>query len=129
MIETKQTIIHDPDKGNIGNCLSACIASIFELDINDVPHFAAHRHSDWFDRMNDWFLKRGLWVLWINDDFGFTPFGYSIICGTSPRGVRHSCVAYDGKLIFDPHPDNTGLAEIDSYYLLVTTQIAVDTDK
>lgn len=130
MIKVKQTILHDPDNGDIGNCLQACIASILELDIHDVPHFAAHKGSDWFDRLNDWLLKRGLWALVITGwDGDFIPFGYSIVCGTSRRGIRHSCVAYDGKVEFDPHPDDTGLSEIDSYYLLVSTQIPVAPDK
>ncbi len=122
MIKIEQNIIHNPDKGDIGNCLQPCIASILELPIEDVPHFAERRQSDWFDRMNDWLRDRGYWVLHINgwsDDF--TPYGYSIACGTSRRGIRHSCVALDGKLIHDPHPDQTGLAELDSYYLLVAT--------
>lgn len=121
MIEVDQTILHG--NGLRGNCLQACIASIMELDIEEVPHFANHEGADWFDRMNDWFIKRGMWILYIQDDYGFMPHGYSIICGTSPRQVRHSCVALDGKLIFDPHPSRAGLIEVDSYYLFVNMMI------
>jgi hypothetical protein len=34
-----QEFMHDPEKGIIGDCFRACIASILELDINEVPHF------------------------------------------------------------------------------------------
>jgi len=36
---------------------------------------------------------------------------YHEISGPSPRGngVTHAVVGYDGQIVFDPHPDNTGL--------------------
>lgn len=46
------------------------------------------------------------------------PKGYSIISGTINRfggKVLHSCVALDGKLVHDPHPSKSGLAEVRDY--------------
>ena len=37
MIPTTQTILHDPDNGKIGNCLSAVLASLLHLPIELVP--------------------------------------------------------------------------------------------
>lgn len=116
----KQTIIHDPENGKVGNCLQACLSSLLDMDIDEVPHFAAHRGPDWFDRMNDWLLSQGYWILTITAwDNQFTPHGYCIANGTSPRGIKHSVIAKDGSIVFDPHPDNTGLREIDSYWLVI----------
>jgi hypothetical protein len=114
----KQTILHS-EKEN-GNCLQACIASLLDMPIDDVPHFADHRGSDWFDKMNEWLIKQGYWVLVISGwDNEFTPHGYCIANGISPRGVMHSVIAKDGKVYFDPHPSDDGISEIDSYWLLV----------
>lgn len=36
-------VLHDPENGKYGDCLRACIASLLELDADDVPHF---HHDD-----------------------------------------------------------------------------------
>ena len=41
MIQVKQTTFYPG-----GNCLSACFASIFEKDINDIPDF--HKTGNFF---------------------------------------------------------------------------------
>ena len=35
----EQTILHDPEKKNYGNCMQACVASLLNIPLNDVPHF------------------------------------------------------------------------------------------
>lgn len=51
-------------------------------------------------------------------DFPIIPTGFSIANGMGPRGRRHSCVAFDGQVVHDPHPDRTGLIEISDFELL-----------
>ena len=36
----KQTIEHDPESGNWGNCFSAVLASLLDIPIEDVPVFS-----------------------------------------------------------------------------------------
>ena len=42
-----QTRMHDPDKGIIGNCFRACIASILECGIDDIPKIEEQGMADW----------------------------------------------------------------------------------
>lgn len=41
MTPVDQTILHDPQTGAIGNCMQAAIASLLDLPLDAVPHFAA----------------------------------------------------------------------------------------
>lgn len=101
-----------------GNCFSACLASIFELEIDQVP----------YDLSKNW---NETYLHWLYDKFGLDYYylspkeaegylrGYSIASGPSPRfdNVTHAVVALDGKIVHDPHPDNTGIKKISGYYI------------
>jgi hypothetical protein len=39
MIPVVCRVKHDPDNGKYGDCVRACIASVLELDADQVPHF------------------------------------------------------------------------------------------
>lgn len=91
-----------------GNCFSACVASVLELAIADVPYFMG-AGDEWFSEFVAWCAKRQIDV-----DFSTAfpaPAGaHVIVGGTSPRtGGGHACVALDGAIVHDPHPDRTGL--------------------
>lgn len=43
----------------MGDCLRACVASIFELPIEQVPHFAA-AEPNWFNAIQRWLRPMGL---------------------------------------------------------------------
>lgn len=61
MIPVMQEVVGDGKEGRpIGDCLRACVASIFELPIEDVPHFAAA--PSWFGAMHEWLRPMGLVV-------------------------------------------------------------------
>jgi hypothetical protein len=89
-----------------GNCFSACVASILEVPLRDVPRFSGPRQP-WFSR---WLAGRGLSAS-IHQSINHVPAGYSIAGGPSPRfaGRIHACVALDGVVIHDPHPSRDGL--------------------
>jgi len=113
----KQTILHDPDNGLHGNCLSAVLASLLHLDISDVPLFITP--GTWVKDMNKWLRPFGLAYCMVEDfDCHIEAYGiqgmYHEIAGNTQRSndVLHACVAKDGEVIFDVHPDNTGLTEI-----------------
>lgn len=121
MKEVKQTII-DTDRGN---CLSACLASILELDIEEVPNFVWHFKNEFDDAVQLWLAARGYAWLRIRmpkeiktgDDIRFhaLPRVLCLATGKSPRGdYYHSVVGeivdgYNFRLVHDPHPDGTGL--------------------
>lgn len=117
MIKTKQTILHDPANGKHGNCLSAVIASLLHIDIETVPVFCTP--GTWVKDLNSWLRQFGLAYCMI-EDFDLQIEAYGIeglwheISGNTSRSndVAHACVAKDGALKFDPHPDNSGLTKI-----------------
>jgi hypothetical protein len=89
-----------------GNCFSACIASILEISLRDVPHFLGPRQP-WFSQ---WLAGRGLRASLYQSDT-YMPWGFSIAGGPSARfaGRMHACVAFDGVVVHDPHPSRDGL--------------------
>ena len=116
-----------------GNCYAAAIASILELDLEELRAFerlylgywsgAIHGHHD-FEKRGAYLreLRRlGVTAVTLSCATGdrIVPKGYSIADGPSPRGIDHSCVALDGELVHDPHPSRGGLVEVKFYEVLV----------
>ena len=116
MIQVKQTILHDPDNGIHGNCLSAFLASLLHLDINSIPIFS--NPETWLVELNAWLKDFGLAYMVLTNletyarDCGISGLWHEIY-GSTVRSadILHACVGKDGKLEFDPHPDGTGLVE------------------
>lgn len=108
-----------PDEGN---CLPACIASIFEISLDDVPNFHENQNDfGWLDRLNEWVARYGLSAICVDatNDFRIDD-AYVILSGKSPRGkFLHAVVWKDGKIIHDPHPDNTGLETWSDFIVFV----------
>lgn len=114
MKPVKQTRVHPKQ----GNCAAACLASLFELPIEEVfdgESEAGYKNDgEFWDGLRNWMLARG--IMWAH--VSHAPFGYSIAVGPSPRLKRfdgkpepHACIALNGDLIHDPHPDNTFFGE------------------
>ena len=90
-----------------GNCFSACLASILEIPIEEVPLFL----GTYWDDFLPWLKARGLGASLYRKSERRFPLGYSIAGGPSKRfaGKMHACVAYDGMIVHDPHPSRDGL--------------------
>jgi hypothetical protein len=83
-----------------GDCLRACVASVLEVALDEVPDFSLF---GW-----NWMASMALFCeveLIVPGDAE----GYWIAMGTSPRGIGHVCVYLDGALAHDPHPSRGGL--------------------
>jgi len=112
MKPVKQTIFGK----STGNCWAACVASLLEIDLEEVPNFCAKYDNDrWFAETRKWLRTRGLEMLMLElssdvdlaDLFGHI---YWIAGGKSPRGRYNHATIYRGaELVHDPHPDDTGL--------------------
>lgn len=128
MTPIKQTIFHNPKYGKFGNCAQAAFASILDLPLEKVPHFADGVGNDFEggevfrQRISDWLAEYGLCYV------SFTSYpenveawqqyfekncGHHLIAGISPRhkDTYHLCVGKNGKVVHDPHPDNTGILD------------------
>lgn len=102
-----------------GDCQRACIASLLELPIAEVPHFLAIAEGDpetfWellYEfceskgyQYHPWFTAR---QMELEDDLD----GYCVISGPSPRGggILHAVIGRYDQVVFDPHPSKTGLS-------------------
>ena len=111
MIPIKQDILHT--EGVCGNCFQACIASLLERPLEEVPHFCAD--NNWPLNFFEWLNEQGLFWLEVSFaahgiDARADYMGHCVISGPSPRGdFQHSVIGLNGEYVFDPHPDNTGL--------------------
>lgn len=117
-------------EGAVGDCLSACIASVLDLPLDDVPIFVAE--PDWYGACVAWLRARGIALVLLqnlqNEWPWIPPDNLPIIVGgPSPRGPWHHAVVgiwRDGgamQVLHDPHPSRAGLAgnEIFAAYLLI----------
>lgn len=105
--------------GRHGNCFSACLASLFECDIDDVPNFydvAGDDDAAWWGAVRDWLRARGFGIMFLElkDPAHIGLFeGWFIVSGKSGRGLDHATVWRDGEMRHDPHPTKEGLIEAD----------------
>ena len=105
MTPVEQTITQPP----YGNCWPACIASLLDLPLQDVPQFfhGATEECHWWDQWQDWLARFGLELQCIEAEHipNLAPAGYSIMTVESPRGpYLHATIAKDGELVWDPSP-------------------------
>ena len=128
MIPVNQTTFGAPG----GNCFSACVASILELDIEEVPYFMDTIF--WTDKFGIWLSKRKLWYLdftWnetlAHAHIAETEDVYCIGNGDSMRGCDHSVVlqleSKEGQITLynahDPVPGGKFLTKIKTVGFIV----------
>lgn len=123
MLPVYQTILEPPG----GNCLQACVASILEIGLDEVPNFADKMNfedlddSSWWTYYEDYLEMHGLQPIGIDSVSGWIPRGWHIIVGKSPRGdYDHALIGYKGEAVHDPYPGgNCELREITSLEVFV----------
>lgn len=107
-----------------GNCFQACIASILEISIEDVPDIdpagkAENDQLSWPRKLNQWLNDK--YKIQYTEFTGY-PIGWGMhvghhtIVGLSPRfqneGLHHAVVAFNSKMVHDPiGPDGPGIVE------------------
>jgi len=99
-----------------GNCFAACVASILELPIEEVPNFCEGWDQEWFTGFLDWLATREFSAveLWVTSDWKPNPRQVCILSGKSPRGdFDHAVVGEwtgeEFRVTHDPHPSRNGL--------------------
>jgi hypothetical protein len=114
-----------------GNCFVACLASILELPIEEVPNLYVFYDLEsnvednplWLIVLNMWLeakFNRRLEKRLIGPTYDEGPV---IARGISMRGKPHTIVLYErnshGLVRHDPHPTNEGLKEIQYFWFLI----------
>ena len=90
-----------------GNCIAACLASIFEIALTDVPDIAAD--GNWYLNIQEWLAPRNLCLVPMNYEPGplaWATWGFAMIGTKSPRiNGGHLVVTKGFGVVHDPHPD------------------------
>ena len=117
MIKIKQTKLHDPENNINGNCMAACFASLLELEIEEIPKFEDMDDDKWWPAVLKWLDNKNIYLLRLKE---FYPPIKFIASGKSPRGNFDHVVIYNGEeMIHHPHPDNTGILNVNEIWILV----------
>lgn len=117
-----------------GNCYAACIASVFEVLLEDLPRL--HMVEDnWENDLEKWLEPRGFVVISmgypkprdIQDLPDFQCVHLAI--GDNPDGVSHCVVVDSGKIVHDPNPSRRGILNVRTLEFFVTKDPARTTQK
>jgi len=111
-----QTIYGRPN----GNSFAACVASILEMNLEDVPNFCAGDNPRWMNDLNKWLYQFGLGALTVAFQ-GEIPIekGWCCAGGHSHTGVMHAVVMKDMKMVHNPHPGWGELIDIVDYTFFI----------
>lgn len=113
MTEVTQTILLNDPSGRPGNCLQAAVASLLDLELDAVPHFAESA-GDWWQDMETFAQGHGYELM--QHGPGHEPPVFGLAFGfTNRSSERHAVVYRDGVMVWDPHPSRSGLTSIRTY--------------
>lgn len=104
------------------NCVQACVASILGLPLSEVPDFyvEAPEPADFWELFEQFLASKGFYALLdAKKDQRMQLEVLYLASGTSPRGLKHMTIYYDGKLVHDPHESNEGIQRVESAYILI----------
>jgi len=115
-----------------GNCYSACIASILEIPIKDVPTFSYDNGKSSFINASEWLTKYfNMYLVSLQAEYENKFNGenlsilknldvYHLILGPARLyDTYHCCVGLKGVIVHDPNPQRLGLDRINRYEILV----------
>ena len=129
----QQTRFGGPDAplAEQGNCLQACLASLFDLTLDEAFDCFQHTEGAWFLHFERWLADRNLACAIVPYDEKLTGWiqGYHLIVTMSPRleGEHHMVVGHNGSVCFDPHPDaeRDGPGQVKAFWLLTVRDPAL----
>lgn len=93
-----------------GNCLQAAVASLLDLDLDDVPHFILD--PAWEISFMDFMEANGQPVTLTK----YTGEENGIAVGPTVRATHHAVVMLHGATAWDPHPSRAGLLNVTHVY-------------
>ena len=116
---------HDPENGQIGDCLRACLASVVGVKLEEVPHIGRNLWPsrdpvEWDAAVEKFLAEHGMYSFPIGVGYKHLLRGYCLAIGQSPRhpDENHVVVYKDGEFWHDPHPDGGGLVEVSHFSVM-----------
>ena len=104
-----------------GNCMQAVVASLFDLELEQVPHFRLYdidpdnKGASWFTVFTGFFYSmgyeyRGYSRLWkkrkLEKGHSVNGYFYGAVESRTFKGVKHAVVIdLDGVVVHDPNPN------------------------
>ena len=116
MNKVYQTIV---DKGH-GNCMQAAVASLLDLDLDEVPNFIEHG-NEWYNIFDSFIIKYGYEPNYIQDDTqtllrvanfdnGVNGYFYGVVNSQTFEGITHAVIVDRYlNIIHDPNPNGKAL--------------------
>lgn len=103
--------MHDPDNGVQGDCMRAVLACVLDLELADVPHFAAEAVgvADFWYRVSKWLRERDLIraafyyegeLDEVLEEFG-SQYSLEYFVSGKSKNSHHIVVAKGTKIIWD----------------------------
>jgi hypothetical protein len=101
-----------------GNCYQACLASVLELPLEDVPDFCnlyKEPFGAWQIEANKWLRQFGLATITCSNDFSDSDMKerfrdcYLIVTGKNSNGINHCVVWQNGKTVHNPNKNCKGI--------------------
>ena len=105
MIKVEQTVFGYPE----GNCFHACVASIMEMSLDEMPDTTGLSTPALWDKWEQWAREGNLGLIHFPYTDVWHPAGYWILGAESSRlpGRIHAVVCKGKELIYDPHPERS----------------------
>jgi len=103
--------------GKGGDCFQACVASVLELQLEDVPDFCnVYSEDEWFLKFCSWLNQYGMTAIMVKNDGKavldkILTGTYTLAGGMSAARPKmlHEVVWKDHKMVHDPAPEQMGL--------------------
>ena len=124
MKKVDQRYMHQPEKGIHGDCWAACISSITEIPLEELPDANDPEHQSYKEWPVYWcamldYLKTKGFSLYNTGINNFKNIDFPVIAvGKSPRGDFNHAVVWQNGIIHDPHPDRTGIHSIVDFMVI-----------
>lgn len=112
--------------GNAGNCFAACVSSLMDMNIEDVPNvetmfdldecFTMQDDTPLWGRVLDAFIRHHgyIWRPATEEEIAYPPKDKPFLCiGKALDGeTNHAVIYMNGKLFHDPNRFRKGLSKI-----------------
>jgi hypothetical protein len=114
-----------------GNCLAACVATLLNMPLAQVPNFVGFStHNGWYENLRDWLQQYTHYtpiMLVVGEDDDPSEVMRWVTCiglGLNHCDEHHAVILRSNALLFDPAPAVAvqGLNSIEAYILLINTR-------